>query len=113
MEGLDYALFGDIVQFVLNCVAQLIGCLAVVCLLKKRKCTCGQVRSDWCKQRSPALGLRNLHQYYCLMQATSRMCKHIADRRCLCVIFFHGLISWEHVFVFPERGQGMAKDIFY
>lgn len=28
---------GDIVQFVLNCVAQLIGCIAVGCLLKKRK----------------------------------------------------------------------------
>lgn len=37
---------GDIVQFVLNCVAQLIGCIAVDCFLKKRKCTCGQVRSD-------------------------------------------------------------------
>lgn len=102
---------GDIVQFVLNCVVQLTGCIAVGCLLKKRKCTCGEVRSDLCKQRSPTLGLRNLPQYYCLMHATRRTCKHVADRRCL-DFFFHGLISWKHVSVFLGKDHGITKDIF-
>lgn len=104
---------GDIVQFGVNCVAQLVRCIAVGCPLKKRKCTYGQVRSDCWKQRSPTFGLRDLHQCNCLMQATSGMCKHVADRGCLRIFFSHGLISWEHVFIFLGRDQGMKKDIFY